>query len=296
MQVNIKTGVFALLILSLISGFTTLNAQVMVPKDKKVWFITGSSRGFGFDFAKSALERGDYVITSSIEPKRIESLKKQFGDRILSEYVDVTNRNQVFASVQKAKTHFGRIDILISNAGYGHFGAVEEFSDEELRQQMEVNFFGSFNVIQAVLPIMREQRTGHIIQISSNGGIAAFPLVGAYNASKWAIEGLCDALADEVKQFGIHVTIVEPGSFKTNFMNAAQFVSKPVDDYKPMTNYFKESIDPETFGDLKEVTQKVMNIIDAPEPPLRVLVGKGVLELFEEEYAERLRIWKEWEK
>lgn len=268
----------------------------MEAKNKKVWFITGSSRGLGFEFTKAALERGDLVAATSIEPERIETLTEQYGDRVWSAYLDVTDRGQAFEIMQKAKEHFGRIDIMISNAGYGHFGAVEEFSNEEFRHQLEVNFFGSVNVIQAVLPIMREQGSGHIIQLSSIGGTISQPLVGAYNASKWAMEGLCDALSQEVEQFGIKVTLAEPGPFKTDFNNASLTVKWPIESYAPMTAGFFEVINPDTFEDAKIVAGKVLRIVDAEKVPLRVLVGTGMVDVVAKVYEQKIATWEEWKK
>lgn len=268
----------------------------METNGKKVWFITGSSRGLGFEFAKAALERGDLVAATSIEPERIEILTEQYGDRVWSAYLDVTDRGQAFDIMRKAKEYFGRIDAMISNAGYGHFGAVEEFSNEEFRHQLEVNLFGSMNVIQAVLPIMREQGSGHIIQLSSIGGTIAQPLVGAYNASKWAMEGLCDALSQEVEQFGIKVTLVEPGPFKTNFNNASLVVEQPIEAYAPMTAGFFQAIDPDTFEDAKIVAGKVLRIVDAEKVPLRVLVGTGMVDVVAKVYEQKITTWEEWKK
>ena len=187
----------------------------------KVWFITGTSKGFGREFALAALGRGDKVAASARNTDTLRDLVEQYGDAVLPVELDVTNRDQVFAAVKSAHETFGRIDVVINNAGYGLFGTVEEITEHQLRDQMETNLFGVFHVTQAVLPILREQGAGHIIQISTQGGIIAFPTIAAYHASKWALEGMTDALSQEVAGFGIKVTLVEPGGFATDWSGAS---------------------------------------------------------------------------
>ncbi|HEY1178077.1 MAG TPA: SDR family NAD(P)-dependent oxidoreductase, partial [Phytomonospora sp.] len=183
----------------------------------KVWFVTGSSRGFGREFVASALERGDRVAATARDVAALADLAAEYGDAILPLTLDVTDREAAFAAVAAAHERFGRLDVVVNNAGYGQFGAVEELTEAQLRAQFETNLFGAMWVTQAALPIMREQRGGHIVQISSIGGVAAFGLLGAYHASKWALEGFSEALAAEVAGFGIAVTIVEPGGFSTDW-------------------------------------------------------------------------------
>src|SRR6266540_1763339 len=191
----------------------------------KVWFITGASKGFGREFALAALERGDKVAATARNTDTLSDLVEQYGDAVLPVELDVTNRDQVFAAVKSAHETFGRIDVVINNAGYGLFGTVEEITEQQLRDQLETNLFGVFHVTQAVLPILREQRAGHIIQISTMGGVVAFPTLGAYHASKWALEEMTDALAQEVAGFGIKVTLVEPGGFATDWSGASAIVA-----------------------------------------------------------------------
>src|ERR1700728_2803796 len=183
----------------------------------KTWFITGTSRGFGREWTKAALERGDRVAGTARDPSTLDDLKAEHDDALLPLALDVTDREAAFAAVKQAHEHFGRLDIVVNNAGYGHFGMVEEISEQEARAQIETNLFGALWVTQAALPFLREQRSGHIVQVSSIGGISAFPNVGIYHASKWALEGISQALAQEVNEFGIHVTLVEPGGFATDW-------------------------------------------------------------------------------
>ena len=183
----------------------------------KTWFITGTSRGFGREWAIAALERGDNVAATARDISTLDDLVQTHGDRLMPIALDVTDRDADLAAVQQAHERFGRLDVVVNNAGYGHFGFVEELSEADVRNQLETNFFGALWVTQAALPIMREQGSGHIIQVSSIGGISAFPIVGAYHASKWALEGLSQSLAQEVAPFGIHVTLIEPGGFSTDW-------------------------------------------------------------------------------
>jgi NADP-dependent 3-hydroxy acid dehydrogenase YdfG len=187
------------------------------PLPHKVWFITGASKGFGYVWTEAALARGDSVAAAARNIGSLKALKMQHGDRLLPLALDVGNKAAVDAAVEQAHKQFGHLDIAINNAGYGLFGAIEEVSEQEARAQIETNLFGALWVTQAVLPIMRAQRSGHIIQISSIGGVWAVPTVGLYHASKWGLEGFSQALASEVKGLGIRLTIVEPGGFATEF-------------------------------------------------------------------------------
>ena len=179
----------------------------------KNWYITGTSRGFGREFAITALERGDRVAATARNLSSLDDLVQKYGDALLPLELDVTDKAAVGETVRRAHEAFGSLDVVVNNAGYGHFGAVEELSEQEIRDQLETNFFGALWVTQAVLPILREQGSGHIIQISTIGGVGAFPNIGAYHASKWALEGLTEALSKEVAELGIKVTLVEPGGF-----------------------------------------------------------------------------------
>src|SRR5450755_4548106 len=183
----------------------------------KIWFITGTSRGFGREWALAALERGDSVVATARNASSLDTLVAAHGDAVLPISLDVTNREAVFAAVARAHEHFGRLDVVVNNAGYGQFGMVEELSEAEAREQIETNLFGALWVTQAALPFLRAQGAGHIVQVSSIGGISAFPSVGAYHASKWALEGFSQALSQEVADFGIKVTLIEPGGYSTDW-------------------------------------------------------------------------------
>ena len=176
----------------------------------KTWFITGTSRGFGREWAIAALDRGDKVVATARDLATLDELVAKYGDAILPIELDVTDREAAFAAVRQAYERFGRLDVVVNNAGYGHFGMIEEISEGEIRAQLETNVLGALWVTQAALPYLREQGSGHIIQVSSIGGISAFISTGAYHASKWALEGFSQSLSQEVARFGVKVTLVEP--------------------------------------------------------------------------------------
>ena len=224
----------------------------------------------------------------------IKDLTEQYKDSFLGLKLDVNNRQQCFDAVNQANEHFGSIDVLISNAGYGHFGFVEELSEEEARNQIETNVFGSLWVIQAVLPIMRKQQSGHILQVSSVGGVEAFPILGIYHASKWAVEGLCQSLSQEVKGFGINVTLIEPSGFSTDWGTASASQSEQMEDYEALRKAVYERWGGSESGDPEATGDAVLKIIDAENPPLRVLFGKGLVEFMEGQYQTRVNSWKEW--
>src|SRR5215468_8319758 len=176
----------------------------------KTWFITGTSRGFGREWAIAALDRGDQVAATARDVSSLDDLAARHGEAILPIQLDVTGRDACFAAVRQAHGHFGQLDVVVNNAGYGQFGTVEEISEQEARDQLETNLFGALWVTQAALPYLRGQGSGHIIQVSSIGGINAFPYLGTYHASKWGLEGLSQALNQEVQPLGIKVTLIEP--------------------------------------------------------------------------------------
>jgi NAD(P)-dependent dehydrogenase (short-subunit alcohol dehydrogenase family) len=193
----------------------------------KTWFITGTSRGFGREWTLAALDRGDRVVATARNPDSLKDVEERYPDTILALPLDVTDRSAVFAAVRQGFEHFGRLDVVVNNAGYGQFGMIEEISETEMREQMETNLFGALWVTQAALPFLRQQGSGHFLQVSSIGGISAFPNVGAYHASKWALEGFSQALAAEVGGFGIHVTLIEPGGFSTDWGGADPDTGRP---------------------------------------------------------------------
>ena len=198
----------------------------------RTWFITGASRGFGRSFTQAALAAGDRVAATARDASSLDDLVAEHGDAILPIELDVTDRDDAFAAVRKAHDHFERLDVVVNNAGYGVSGAVEELSEEQARRQIEVNLFGALWVTQAALPILREQGSGWIVQVSSIGGLAAFPLTGIYHASKWALEGFSETLRQEVEPFGIRVLMVEPSGFRTDWAGSSMDRAEPLDAYQ----------------------------------------------------------------
>jgi NAD(P)-dependent dehydrogenase (short-subunit alcohol dehydrogenase family) len=261
----------------------------------KTWFITGTSRGFGYEWTKAALERGDRVAGTARDPSTLDDLKTVHGDALLPLALDVTNREAAFGAVKRAHEHFGRLDIVVNNAGYGHFGMVEEISEPEARAQIETNLFGALWVTQAALPLLREQGSGHIVQVSSIGGISAFPNVGIYHASKWALEGISQALAQEVKEFGINVTLVEPGGFSTDWSGPSSKRSEPNPVYDGLRERQQQWRASNVPGDPTASAAAIMRVVDADPPPLRVFFGASPLRLAEADYAGRLATWREWQ-
>ncbi|WP_418277026.1 SDR family oxidoreductase [Isoptericola jiangsuensis] len=263
----------------------------------KVWFITGAGRGFGKEFAKNALGRGDKVAATARDTAALTELAEQFGDDVLPLKLDVTDRDGVFAAVAAAEERFGRLDVVVNNAGYGLFGAVEELTVQQLRDQIEVNLFGVLHVTQAVLPILRAQSSGHIIQISTIGGITAFPNLGGYHASKWALEGLSDALAQEVAGFGIKVTLVEPGGFSTDWGGSSAVHATPQPQYDPLREQMSAMIADSgtSMGDPVAAGAAILKVVDAEQPPLRVFFGTAPTQIAPHVYQQRLDEWKQWE-
>lgn len=264
----------------------------------KVWFITGASRGFGRAFVKAALSRGDRVAATARDTATLEGLADAVGDALLPLELDVTDRAAVRAAVKAAHERFGRLDVVVNNAGYGLFGMVEEVSEQQVRDQLETNFFGALSVTQAVLPILRGQGSGHIVQISSVGGVAAFPSLGAYHASKWALEGLTESLAQEVAGFGIKVTLVEPGPFGTDWQGSSAVSAAPLDAYRPAheAQAAARAGAATSSGDPAAAAAALLEVVDAAEPPLRVLFGAMPVQIVKGVYAQRLETWAEWEK
>ncbi len=260
----------------------------------KVWFITGTSRGFGREFARAALGRGDRVVATARDTGSLDDLADEFGDAVLPLALDVTDRAAASAAVDAAVERFGRLDVVVNNAGYGLFGAVEEITPEQLRDQLEVNLFGVLHVTQAVLPVLREQGSGHIVQISTIGGVAAFPNLGGYHASKWALEGLTESLAQEVAGFGIKVTLVEPGGFATDWAGSSATHATPLPAYDPLRDAMAARQGGASIGDPAAAGLALLRVVDADEPPLRVLFGTQPTEIVPAVYRARLETWEQW--
>jgi NAD(P)-dependent dehydrogenase (short-subunit alcohol dehydrogenase family) len=261
----------------------------------KVWFITGSSKGFGRVWAEAALARGDKVAATARNISTLDELVEKYGDNVLPISLDVNDRAADIAAIKQAHEEFGRLDVVINNAGYGHFGTVEEVTEEEAREQIETNLFGALWVTQAALPIMRAQGSGHIIQVSSIGGVNAFPAVGLYHASKWGLEGFSQTLAQEVSDFGIHVTLIEPGGFSTDWAGPSAKRSKPIAAYDGVRARNQERSKRNQPGDPEATGLAILTVVDAQEPPLRVFFGDSGLPMIRQEYADRVALWEKWD-
>lgn len=259
----------------------------------KTILITGASRGFGKIWAEAFLKRGDKVIATARNTESLNDLVATYGSAILPLQLDVTNRTQCFEVVSKAQQHFGTIDVLINNAGYGLFGTVEEASEEEARTQFDTNVFGTLWMTQAILPIFRNQGFGHILQVSSVLGITSVPLLGLYNASKWAVEGMTESMAGEIKGFGINTTLIEPIGYTTDFSGASSATSAPIDAYADLKTDVYAQFQTIPYGVPEATADTILKVIDAENPPSRIFLGKTALPWAKQVYADRIAQWEE---
>ena len=262
---------------------------------QKVWFITGASRGFGKVWTEAALQRGDKVAATVRKLDTLKEMQDQFGDAVLALELDVTNRKECFDVIKKAKDQFGKLDVVINNAGYGQFGMIEEISEEEARQQMETNFFGALWITQAALPIMRDQGSGHILQVSSIGGILAFENIGLYNASKWALEAFTESLSKEVAGFGIHVTLIEPGGYKTDWAGDSAKHAQAIPAYDVVREQRAKFRGAMKMGDPAATAEAILKVVDAEQPPLRIFLGEQPIQWAKDQYQKRLDNWEQWQ-
>ncbi|MBX9742305.1 MAG: SDR family NAD(P)-dependent oxidoreductase [Chthoniobacterales bacterium] len=247
-----------------------------------VWFITGTSEGFGRELVRAALERGDRVIATSRTPEKVMALFPHPSDQLLALKVDLCSVSQIKDAIEKAIETFGQIDVLINNAGHGLVGAIEEASEQEVLHLFQINFFALLHTIQTVLPHFRERRSGHIVNISSIWGLTSFHGAGIYNATKFAVEGLSQALAQEVKPLGIKVTIVEPGGFRTDFLAKPNlFSSTIIEDYAPTAGALRHQLKKhhgKQRGDTRLAAEAIIKAVTSPNPPLHLLLGPDAYE------------------
>jgi NAD(P)-dependent dehydrogenase (short-subunit alcohol dehydrogenase family) len=253
----------------------------MAESHAPVWLITGCSTGFGRELSRAVLARGYRVVVTARNPESIESLVAGHEDRAIALRLDVTNPAEIDAAVRQAEKTFGRIDVLVNNAGIGYFGAIEESDEAEVRRMFEINVFGLARMTQAVLPGMRKRRSGHVVNIASIGGIRAFPAVGFYNATKFAVVGLSEALSLEVAPLGIKVTIVEPSGFRTDWAGrSANEAKQQIADYAETAGKNQASIrgySGKQPGDPVKAAEAIIKAVESPEPPLHLLLGKAAL-------------------
>jgi len=270
--------------------------QSDISSTNKVWFITGTSRGFGRVWADAALKRGDKVAATARKLESIADLKEKYGENVLTLELDVTKPDQVKAAVEQAHAHFGKLDIVLNNAGYSLVGTIEEASADDVRALYETNILGPIAVIQAALPLLRAQGYGHILGTSSGLGHVTLPVIGYYCSSKWAFEAIHESLALEVKDFGIKVTIIEPGAYATEFgsQESLKFAAG-LDIYEDFKTQFFGGLRSMERGDPNATPEALFKIVDAENPPLRFNLGSHNLPWVRTAYADRLATWEAWD-
>lgn len=265
----------------------------------KIWFVTGSSRGLGRVMVETILAAGDKVVATARKPEDLADLAKVHGDKICRVKLDVTSLDDVKAAVAIALGTFGRIDIVVNNAGYGFNGAFEEMTPDEFKGQIDTNFGGVVNVTREMLPLLRKQGSGHIIQITSIGGRMAFPGFSGYHAAKFAVEGLSEALAQEIKPLGLKLTIVEPGGFRTDWASSSMAFAKPIDAYTPTVGVIRDYLEKrggQQPGDPHKAAVAILKIVNLEEPPLRLPLGNDAMAFLRAGYKasnEELERWAE---
>ena len=268
----------------------------MTTQQSKVWFITGASRGFGRLWATAALRRGDKVAATARDIASLETLVEEFGDAFLPLALEVTERDAVFAAVAQAHKKFGHLDVVLSNGGYGHQGAVEEITEAEARAQFDTDLFSTMWVAQAALPYFRAQGSGHLIAVSSVLDVCAVPYFVLYSASKFALVGLLDALSQEVGSMGIHVTLVEPAGYATDFNNpSSSEQSAPVAAYDAVHSGLAAQFESYVFGNPATTPAAILKLVDSLAPPLRLALGSSTWPQIVGTYCARMASWRSWE-
>jgi NAD(P)-dependent dehydrogenase (short-subunit alcohol dehydrogenase family) len=263
----------------------------------KVWLITGSSRGLGRALAEAVLAVGHKLVATAREPSQLADLVERYGDQVRSCALDVTDPQAAASAVEAAVKAFGRLDVLVNNAGYGNIGSIEDTSHEDIRAQIETNLFGVINVTKATIPLMREQRSGHIIQLSSVGGRVGAMGRAAYSAAKWGVEGFSEVLAKETAPLGIKVTIVEPGGFRTDFAGSSTKLNEGRPEYATTVGAaarFQRDYDGKQPGDPAKAAAIIIQIATMDQPPLRLLLGSDAVRVVEQADLARFEADKKW--
>lgn len=261
---------------------------------EKIWFITGASRGLGRAWTEAALARGDRVAACVRNTGTLSDLVDTYGAALLPIALDVRSEAGVREAVRVAAVAFGRLDVVVSNAGYAVFGTIEETDRANAQAQFDTNFFGTLWVVQAALPLLRKQGGGHILITSSLAGIITFPTAGIYNATKWAVEGLGETLASEVADFGIKVTLIEPGGYDTDWRGNSSVHLAPMAEYGGLRDRLKAGASSRKLGNPMATTEAILRVVDAPSPPLRLFLGEVPLAVAQKQYAQRLATWEAW--
>ncbi len=264
----------------------------------KVWFITGSSRGLGRSLAEAVLAHGDLLVATARNPEQLGDLVSKYGEQIRAVALDVTNPEQARTAIATAIDAFGRLDVVVNNAGYANVASIEETTEEDWRAQIETNLWGVINVTRAALPILRKQRSGHVVQISSTGGRTGVAGLGPYQTAKWAVEGFSEVLSREVAPLGIKVTLIEPGGFRTDWGGSSMVYTEPSEDYRStiqdMLDYHHQAGNEP--GDPAKAAQAIITIVNEANPPLRLLLGKDAVQLARRIDQAKLAETERWEK
>lgn len=263
----------------------------------KVWFITGSSRGLGRSLTEAVLAKGDNVAATARNPKSLAALVQKYPDQVYPVQLDVMNKDQIASAVEQTIAHFGRIDVLVNNAGFGIIGATEAFTDEQVRSQLETNLYAPIEVTRAVLPHMRKQRSGRILQISSIGGRVGSAGLSMYQAAKFGLGGFSEVLAKEVAPLGIHVTSVEPGGFRTDWAGDSMTYAAPVEGYETTVGQrvdFFKSGEIVPMGDPDKAAQVMIDLAEHPEPPVHLILGSEAVGILKQADAARQAEFEKW--
>jgi NAD(P)-dependent dehydrogenase (short-subunit alcohol dehydrogenase family) len=267
----------------------------------KVWLVTGSASGIGAGIALAALAAGDRVVATDLDLDRLNVTYAGFGDQVLTTQLDIRDQTQAHAAVSACLEHFGRLDVLVNNAGYGQFGPFEEVEPEAIERQFATNVMGTFNVTRAVLPVLRKQRSGHVINMSSNGGFKGVAGASMYSATKFALEGFSESLAQEITGFGIKLTLVEPGAFRTDFLDSRSLKLgsgeiPDYDEYRARAQAVFAARNHQQVGDPARLGVAMVHLVNEPHPPLRFIAGADALKVVEdklEAVAEETARWRE---
>jgi NAD(P)-dependent dehydrogenase (short-subunit alcohol dehydrogenase family) len=254
---------------------------VAMGNESRVWLITGCSTGFGRALAQAVLENGDRLIATARHTEKLQDLAQSYPQQVRTLSLDVTAPDNIRSAVAEAEKAFRRIDVLVNNAGYGTMGAIEEASDEDIKRQFDTNFFGALNMTRAILPILRSQHSGHILNISSVGGMVSMAGGGIYSSTKFALEAISEALAQEVAPLGIKVTIIEPGAFRTDFSGRSLAVpSQQIEDYAQTAGQFMQwvqEVDGKQPGDPEKAAKAMIRVVESDNPPLRLALGEDAV-------------------
>ena len=263
----------------------------------KIWFITGSSRGLGRSLTEAVLAKGDKVAATARNPEQLKDLAEQYPDQLLPVQLDVTDNGQILSAVEQTIKHFGRIDVLVNNAGFGITGAAEAFTEDQVRSQLETNLYAPIAITRAVLPYMRQQRSGHILQISSVGGRVGSAGITIYQAAKFGLGGFSEGLSQEVAPLGIKVICVEPGGFRTDWAGDSMSYAPEIEGYEKSVGIRADLFKSKKFvpmGDPDKAAQVMIAIVDHPQPPLHLILGSEAIGIVKASEAAKLAELEQW--